>query len=125
MPKTIDRQSPIKRHKKVVAAVDLPGVPEGTGGKVKVANGMRWYRYWVDFDNGVTLGSVSHDHLAHKADWPQFRIDREAIASGAVVAEGDDTGGDTAAGGGGGNAFGVPEYLLERSKAARARLTGG
>ena len=31
MPRTIDRTLPIKRYKKVVATVGLPGVPEGTG----------------------------------------------------------------------------------------------
>ena len=55
MPRTIDRTLPIKRYKKVVATVGLPGVPEGTVGKVRVANGFAWYRYWVDFDNGVRM----------------------------------------------------------------------
>ena len=47
-------------YQKIVATVDLPGVPEGTTGKVLVSNGVTWYRYWVDFDNGVRLGQVGH-----------------------------------------------------------------
>ena len=73
MPKTIDRTLPIKRYKKVVATVELPGVPEGTVGKVRVANGFAWYRYWVDFDNGVRMGQVSHDNLCHQDDWGRCR----------------------------------------------------
>ena len=77
MPKTIDRTLPIKRFRKVVATVDLPGVPEGTIGKVRVANGFTWYRYWVDFDNGVRMGQVSHEHLCHEGDWGRFQFRSE------------------------------------------------
>ena len=84
MPRTIDRTLPIKRYKKVVATVGLPGVPEGTVGKVRVANGFAWYRYWVDFDNGVRMGQVSHEHLCHEEDWGRFQFDR-AEAEPAVL----------------------------------------
>ena len=114
MPKTIDRTLPIKRFKKVVATVDLPGVPEGTIGKVRVANGFTWYRYWVDFDNGVRMGQVSHEHLCHEGDWGHFQLDRAEISG-----EGDDPV-EVAAG----NRFGVPEHLLQRSSDARTRLGG-
>ena len=124
MAKTIDRTLPIKRYKKIVATVDLPGVPEGTTGKVLVANGVTWYRYWVDFDNGVRLGQVGHQQVCLANDWDSFRIDRAEIKRRAAEApeksdESDDggDGGDAA-----GNRFGVPEHLLERSKAARQRL---
>ena len=76
MPKTIDRTLPIKRYRKVVATSDLPGVPEGTVGKVRVANGVSWYRYWVDFDNGVRMGQVSHADLCLEGDWGRFQLDR-------------------------------------------------
>lgn len=128
MPKTIDRTLPIKRYKKVVATVDLPGVPEGTVGKVRVANGVTWYRYWVDFENGVRLGQVGHEQVCHESDWDAFRVDRaEAERRAAEAPEESADGGDGGDGGGGGaagNAFGVPEHLLERSRAARARLAG-
>ena len=127
MPKTIDRTLPIKRFKKVVATVDLPGVPEGTIGKVRVANGFTWYRYWVDFDNGVRMGQVSHEHLCHEGDWGRFQLDRteserralEALEAPEFSGEGDGPV-EVAAG----NRFGVPEHLLQRSSDARTRLGG-
>ncbi len=127
MPKTIDRTLPIKRFRKVVATVDLPGVPEGTIGKVRVANGFTWYRYWVDFDNGVRMGQVSHEHLCHEGDWGRFQIDRaeaerralEALEAPEASGEGDGPV-EVAAG----NRFGVPEHLLQRSSDARTRLGG-
>jgi hypothetical protein len=48
---------------RVVAAVDLPGVPEGTAGKVLLANGFNWFRYRVLFANGVELGDLDGRHL--------------------------------------------------------------
>ena len=127
MPKTIDRTLPIKRFKKVVATVDLPGVPEGTIGKVRVANGFTWYRYWVDFDNGVRMGQVSHEHLCHEGDWGRFQLDRAEAerrafeALEAPEASGEDNGPVEVAAG---NRFGVPEHLLQRSSDARTRLGG-
>ena len=38
---------------RVVAIRDLPGIPEGTGGKVVFVEGFTWIRYWVRFDNGA------------------------------------------------------------------------
>ena len=124
MAKTIDRTLPIKRYKKIVATVDLPGVPEGTTGKVLVANGVTWYRYWVDFDNGVRLGQVGHQQVCLANDWDSFRIDRaETERRAAEAPEKSDESDDGSDGGGAaGNRFGVPEHLLERSKAARQRL---
>ena len=127
MPKTIDRTLPIKRYRKVVATTDLPGVPEGTVGKVRVANGVSWYRYWVDFDNGVRMGQVSHEHLCHEGDWGRFQLDRaeaerralEALEAPEASGEGDGLV-EVAAG----NRFGVPEHLLQRSSDARTRLGG-
>ena len=127
MPKTIDRTLPIKRYKKVVATVDLPGVPEGTVGKVRVASGVTWYRYWVDFENGVRLGQVGHQQVCHESDWNAFQADRaeaERRAAEAPDESADDSDDSATSGDGAGNAFGVPEHLLERSRAARARLAG-
>ncbi len=125
MPKTIDRTLPIKRYRKVVATVNLPGVPEGTLGKVRVANGVTWYRYWVDFENGVRLGQVGHEQVCHASDWAAFQIDRAEAERRAAEAPEEAADGGEGDGGGAaaaGNAFGVPEHLLERSRAARARL---
>jgi hypothetical protein len=43
---------------KVRAIVELPGVPEGTEGKVILANGFNWRRHRVLFANGVELGHL-------------------------------------------------------------------
>tara|TARA_B100000586_G_scaffold26880_1_gene17620 strand:- start:535 stop:912 length:378 start_codon:yes stop_codon:yes gene_type:complete len=123
MATALDRTSPIRRHQKVVATVDLPGVPEGTLGKVRVANGFAWYRYWVDFENGVELGHVDHGNLVKAGDWVRFQVERADASLQASEevdhSDGDDgdDGGETAE-----NRFGVPEYILERSREARARL---
>lgn len=54
----------LRRHQKVVAAVDLPGVPEGTKGKVTMVNGIGpWIRYRVIFANGVDRGAVLRHEL--------------------------------------------------------------
>ncbi|HJL90151.1 MAG TPA: hypothetical protein QF905_07425 [Acidimicrobiales bacterium] len=126
MTRTIDRSLPIKRHKSVVATVDLPGVPEGTRGKVKVANGFSWYRYWVSFDNGIDLGQVSHDNLVHAGDWKRYQVDRveaERLAAEAPeVSDSETTDAGAEAAAAGGNSHGIPEHLLERSRTARERL---
>jgi len=44
--------------------VELPGVPEGTEGKVLLANGFNWQRYRILFANGVELGDLDHRNLA-------------------------------------------------------------
>ncbi|MEI7885921.1 MAG: hypothetical protein WCJ04_00890 [Actinomycetes bacterium] len=54
---------------KVVAAVDLLGVPAGTRGKVSLVNGFRWVRYRVYFDNGADLGSINRSDLVLAKDW--------------------------------------------------------
>jgi hypothetical protein len=125
MPRTIDRTLPIKRYKKVVATVELPGVPEGTVGKVRVANGFAWYRYWVDFDNGVRMGQVSHDNLCHEDDWGRYQFDRAEAERRALEAPEDSVdvaGGDEGAAGAVGNQFGVPDHLIQRSRDARTRV---
>lgn len=49
---------------RVVASVDLDGVPAGTAGKVILANGFNWQRYRVQFVNGVELGDLDGRHIA-------------------------------------------------------------
>jgi len=53
----------LRRDDHVLSAIDLPGVPEGTHGRVKLANGFAWKRYWVSFDNGVDHGSLDRSKL--------------------------------------------------------------
>jgi hypothetical protein len=56
-------QLDLRRGDKVVAKVELPGVPEGTAGKVILANGFNWMRYRVRFKNGAELPDLDERHL--------------------------------------------------------------
>ncbi len=51
------------RKDRVVAAQDLPGVPEGTPGEVIMVTGLSWIRYRVDFDNGIEMSLVDGRYL--------------------------------------------------------------
>ena len=64
---------------KVVAAVDLLGVPAGTRGKVSLVNGFRWVRYRVYFDNGADLGSINRSDLVLAKDWTSTSDQTETI----------------------------------------------
>ncbi len=59
----------LRRGAKVYATEDLPGVPEGTPGKVLVSVGLTWIRYRVQFANGVELGTLDRSVLASKREW--------------------------------------------------------
>ncbi|MDA0370451.1 MAG: hypothetical protein O3C62_03705 [Actinomycetota bacterium] len=48
----------------VVSTVDLPDVPNGTEGRVLLANGFNWLRYRVQFANGVEVGDLDGRHIA-------------------------------------------------------------
>lgn len=111
----------LKRHEKVRANVDLPGVPAGTLGKVLVVSGVTWIRYRVLFENGIEHGLLDGRHLVRPKDF--IPVD-ERVAEVAAVATADGASDDAAAADSGvaDNAFGVPAHLLERSKKARERL---
>ncbi len=82
MPSTPELQaSTYKRGQKVKVVDDLPGVPAGTAGKIALANGFAWRRYWVRFANGVVLGHIDHGKLVRSKDYERFLVarDREAI----------------------------------------------
>lgn len=124
----------LKRKSKVAAFVALPGVPEGTVGKVALVGGWDpWIRYHVLFDNGVALGSINREALVPAKKYDEFvALRREAFESGAfdepeVDESAEESGGGESGGGGGGdapvvNGVTIPAYLIERSKAARERL---
>ena len=56
-------QLDLRRGDKVSAKIDLPGVPEGTPGKVILANGFNWQRYRIRFTNGMEVGDLDHRNL--------------------------------------------------------------
>ena len=51
------------RKDRVVAAQDLPGVPEGTTGTVLMVVGLSWIRYRVHFDNGRELSTLDARYI--------------------------------------------------------------
>ena len=122
MAKAVDLQTRIRSGAKVRATVDLPGVPKGTKGKVAMANGITWVRYWVRFENGELLGHVNHDEIVISRAWDQFFAAQEAEAEAAAAAAAGAAANESEAGGGGGGGgdipFGVPQYLIDRTKAA-------
>ena len=114
----------LRRHEKVRANIDLPGVPAGTPGKVLQATGLTWLRYRVLFANGVQQGLLDGRHLVKPKDFVPVaqRVAVVAVVGNGALAEADaSTDGPGAAAAD--NAFGVPAHLLDRSKKARERLT--
>ncbi len=123
MAKT-DTTSALKARQRVTLTRGIRGVPEGTAGLIKVANGLTWARYWVQFDNGAWVGSVSAADLVREDDWEAFKVRRaeEALrpkAPAGPVAAAADSG--AAAPSGAATNSRVPAHLLERSQKARAR----
>lgn len=125
----IAKTTPYAKNTKVKATTDLPGVPEGTVGKVKMTNGMSWLRYWVQFENGVWLGSVDHSQIVPAKEWEQYLRRREEAAEAAEAAaeasEAESGDGEAAPAADEGVTVGgakVPAHLLDRSKKARERL---
>jgi hypothetical protein len=56
-------QLDLRLHDRVVAKVDLEGVPAGTKGKVVLADGFNWLRYRVLFETGIERADLDGRHL--------------------------------------------------------------
>jgi hypothetical protein len=114
----------LRRHEKVRANIDLPGVPAGTPGKVLQVTGLTWLRYRVLFANGVERGLLDGRHLVKAKQFvpldQRVAVAPAAAGDGAAAPEAEAAGDE---GGADDDAFGVPAHLLERSKKARERLT--
>lgn len=124
-PATLSKD--LRKGAKVVARTTLRDVPGGTTGKVSMVTGLTWIRYWVRFDNGVSLGTIDRRCLATPDEWQRFLAgdeEGEAAAStdgpaGGAVAEDDvDSGGGATTA----NGTFVSQKHIDRAKAARARL---
>lgn len=125
--------NPFKRGTKVRLVDDIPGYPTGSRGKVAVANGFAWQRYWIRFTDGESVGHIDHSSVVKAKDYDRFLVqrDREAIEAAAAAElaasaaeEGDAGSSDGAAAGGTVevNGVAVPQRLLDMSAAARVRL---
>jgi hypothetical protein len=123
--KTLD--TPFSKGEKVLATEDLRRVPEGTQGKVKLVDGFEWIRYWVFFDNGEQLGSIDGSKLVRPRHYDAFKARQEEQAAAAEKADQETVtaaaGDDESDAAPSAEASLVPAHLLERSKAARARLS--
>jgi hypothetical protein len=118
-----DSPAILRKGDDVILTADLRDVPEGTKGKVSLVVGLSWIRYWVSFENGVSVGSVNRKHLATPAEWTR-RLEFGDEGPGDEGADDDEVGGGDAGAGGGytHNGILVPQLLIDRSKAARERL---
>lgn len=129
MAKVGSPSKPLTTNSRVVAVRDLQGVPAGTGGRIKIVSGLTWIRYWVEFDNGVWLGSVDAKSVVAEDDWPDYqrrRAEEQARAAepapAAAPAPAAEAGAEPEAGA---VSSRIPAHLLERSKAAKSRKAGG
>ena len=124
MAKSATIDNTLRKGAKVTAAVDLRDVPEGTPGKVILKNGFSWIRYWVRFDNGVSLGSLDRTVLVTAADLAG--VGAATADAGASASTGEAAAADGGDGGGVATPSGtlVPQKLLDRAAAARTRLAG-
>jgi hypothetical protein len=122
---TIDR---FRRGETVKTLDPLPGVPEGTRGRVTLVAGFAWTRYRVLFENGVDIGSLDGSTLARPKQFDEALARRASAADAAeaeaTVADDGDAGGGSAGESKAVNGVSVPAHLLARSKRARERLAG-
>ena len=77
MATSISTDTDFRRRQKVVAVVDLPGVPAGTFGKVWFVSGVTWIRYHVQFENGIELANVDGGDLQDRKTYLAERAARE------------------------------------------------
>jgi hypothetical protein len=119
----------LKVKEKVVAARHMPGIPEGTKGKVVMVAGFEWIRYWVRFENGQVRGSIDRSKLARVKDWQEIQArrargeaDTDAVAGPAAAAadDGDEAASSTESVTYAGVA--IPGNLIERTKRRRELL---
>jgi len=115
-----EKTNQLKRKTKVVSVGDLRGVPQGTTGRVTMVSGLSWIRYFVDFDNGVSIPSVDRSGLATPAEWRERKSRPEGGAAAAVATVAQ--AGEGATGQAAESVGGIPSHLLERSRQARERL---
>jgi len=80
MAPKISTEKMFRRRQKIVAAVDLPGAPAGTFGKVWFVSGVTWIRYHVAFDNGVEIANVDGAQITDRKSWLAEKAERDQEA---------------------------------------------
>jgi len=126
---------PFVRGTKVRLVEDIAGYRAGSCGKIAVANGFTWKRYWVRFDDGKAVGHIDHHALVKRGDYDAFvlargreEVEATKVAEAALAEAQDATPTDSAAVGSGAtglvqvNGVTIPQRLLDMSSAARKRL---
>lgn len=139
MPKkSIDLDTPFHTGETVIMARPYRNIPDGAEGKIKLINGLEtldgvnpWIRYWVRFKDHGLVGQVSHADLVRPYQFGEW-LDREEAklraeldSQNASSTAADDAPAAAVGAGDGGVASSIPAHILERSKAAKARLLGG
>lgn len=132
--KAPELNTPFKTGESVRVARPARGVPEGAVGKIKLINGLEgydggepWIRYWVRFPDHGLVGQITHHDLVRPFQYDEWlEREEEKAAAAKAAAEGAVAEAPEAAAvdAGGGAASLIPAVLLERSKAAKARLLG-
>src|SRR5262245_48590204 len=90
-----------RRGEPVKTLDPLPGVPQGTKGRVYLVDGFAWTRYRVLFDNGIDVGSLDGAALARPNDYEAALTRREHAAEEAeAAAVASEAEGEAAAAGG-------------------------
>ena len=117
----------LKPKERIVATADMPGIPEGTTGRVILPEGLTWIRYWVRFDNGVVRGTIDRSKLARPGEWAELVRRRESGEEMTVTTSAAASADAPAAAAAEGesilvNGVPVPGFLIERSKARREFL---
>ena len=87
MSTTISTETDFRRRQKVVAVVDLPGVPAGTFGKVWFVSGVTWIRYHVAFENGEELANVDGGDIR---DRKEYLAEQQAAEQARLAVERDE-----------------------------------
>ena len=122
----------LKRGEKVRLVAELPGIAVGSKGKVAMANGFAWKRYWVRLGDGRLISHIDHGHLVRSKHYEVYIAAREREAREALLAPAEQADPDTAAiknsteptvgADAVVNGVTIPAYLLQRSVDARLRL---
>ncbi len=83
VPTTAELQAhTLKRGEKIRLVDDIPSHSQGSTGKIAVANGITWKRYWVRFQDGSSVGHVNHHSLVRLKDYDTFVAQRDLEATG-------------------------------------------